>query len=468
MFIDQIVNNLTRIQFGIFGDFSKSEGFTGRSYDNLTTVHPVSFIMLMVTCIAIFACSRRGAIIAFFGMICFTGQAQRLVFFGVDFDFTRVLILVSFARILLRKEFLAFQVFILDWLILSWALSTITATTLLWLDPGPVQRVLGHLLNSVGAYLVFRIMVTTPDDAIAVIKGLAVIAIPTSLLFIVEMFTSRNLFSSFGGVPEFTIIREGKLRCQGAFPHPIVAGCFWAACVPTFVALVAGIGNSRVLGFFGTGCALVIVFASTSSTPVFGLLAVVIGLGFWWIRFLVTPSLIATLVAIPTLHMVMKAPVWHLISRISAVGGSTSDHRYQLIDQCIKRFDEWAFIGTKSTLHWGHFLFDVANYYVVQCVNGGLATFLLFMAILITAFSLVNRTLNCHGDDDIPPYLVWAAGTCLLVHSFCFIGLAYFGQITQLLFLHLAIIAGLFSWSSQDAIEDDEDGWEHATFSEEI
>ena len=41
---------------------------------------------------------------------------------------------------------------------------------------------------------------------------------------ILEHLTGRNVFSVFGGVPEFTVIREGKLRAQAAFAHAIVAG----------------------------------------------------------------------------------------------------------------------------------------------------------------------------------------------------------------------------------------------------
>jgi hypothetical protein len=146
--------------------------------------------------------------------------------------------------------------------------------------------------------------------------------------------------------------------------------------------------------------------------------------------------------------MVMKAPVWHLISRVSAVGGSTSSHRFQLIDQCIRRFDEWWMFGTKSTYHWGHFLFDVANHYIAQCVNGGLMTFLLFISVLTCCFFFVSRVLCRCLDLEVPEYLVWCVGTTMMVHCFCFVGLSYFGQITPLLSLHIAMIGSLYASST--------------------
>ena len=46
--------------------------------------------------------------------------------------------------------------------------------------------------------------------------------------------------AAMGGVPEITVVREGRLRCQGAFAHPILAGCFWAEQLPLIAALSAG------------------------------------------------------------------------------------------------------------------------------------------------------------------------------------------------------------------------------------
>ena len=49
------------------------------------------------------------------------------------------------------------------------------------------------------------------------------------------------------------------------------------------------------------------------------------------------------------LHMVMKTPVWHLISRIDIAGGSSSYHRYELVDQCIRHFSDGGPWGSNTT-----------------------------------------------------------------------------------------------------------------------
>ena len=52
------------------------------------------------------------------------------------------------------------------------------------------------------------------------------------------------------------------------------------------------------------------------------------------------------------LHVVMNNPVWHLLTRIDLVGGSTGWYRYKLIDDFIKNFGQWWMLGTISTFGW--------------------------------------------------------------------------------------------------------------------
>ncbi len=251
----------------------------------------------------------------------------------------------------------------------------------------------------------------------------------------------QQCFLVFGGVPKETALREGRLRCQGAFAHPIVAGCFWASNFPIVVSLFTR--KMHVLAAVSCLACTLIVASTSSSTPVFGFLTGLLGFAFWYFRILVIPTLITVTVALPILHLVMKAPVWHLVSRVSAVGGSTSWHRFNLIDQTIARFPEWAFFGTKTTAHWGHHLFDVANFYVHQAVFGGVLTFSLFIGLMASVFVACNTIISRVPAKET--FAAWCLGVTMMIHAANFIGLSYFGQITLLLFLHLACVSGLLN-----------------------
>jgi hypothetical protein len=76
-----------------------------------------------------------------------------------------------------------------------------------------------------------------------------------------EMATGRNAFASFGGVHEIAQMRNGLLRCQGPFAHPILAGTFGATQLPLFIALWFQEGRSKLLPLAAMLSSLVIMIA---------------------------------------------------------------------------------------------------------------------------------------------------------------------------------------------------------------
>src|SRR5690606_21040287 len=104
-------------------------------------------------------------------------------------------------------------------------------------EVGALINRLGASFDTVGMYFLFRMLVRSLEDLKQTVTWCAVAAVPVAVAFLIENRTGRNLFAFLGGVPQLTIVRDGRLRCQGAFPHAILAGCFWASLVPLFVAM---------------------------------------------------------------------------------------------------------------------------------------------------------------------------------------------------------------------------------------
>src|SRR5208337_1180530 len=142
------------------------------------------------------------------------------------------------------------------------------------------------------------------------------------------------------------------------------AGTFGAISLPLFAGLWWRGRKNRTLAAAGIGAATIIVLAANSSTPLLGYVGGLIGLTFWPMRKWMRPVRWGIVITLVSLHIVMKAPVWHLISRIDLTGSSSSYHRYQLINQCILHFSDWWLIGTKSYADWGWDMFDLSNQYV--------------------------------------------------------------------------------------------------------
>jgi hypothetical protein len=145
----------------------------------------------------------------------------------------------------------------------------------------------------------------------------------------------------------------------------------------------------------------------------------------------------------------MKSPFWYILARLSSLTGGTGWHRAYLIDQAIRYVNEWWLVGTKVTSHWmptGLLIdptkADITNQYLVQGVNGGLITMIIFIVIIVLGFKMVGRTVRIIGNEDFPVgILVWSMGAALFAHSVSFISVSYFDQIQVFWFFLMAAIS---------------------------
>jgi hypothetical protein len=302
---------------------------------------------------------------------------------------------------------------------------------------------LGFAFDAVGMYLLFRVLVRDWADVKQVALGFMLISIPVAVAFAIEWRTARNVFSVFGGVPEITAVRDGWLRCQGAYAHPILAGLFWASLLPLIAAQRWDARSWRWLGATTVCAALFIIVACSSAGPISGIMFACLGAAAFCVRHWMRWVRWSLLLCGIGLHLVMLAPVWHLIARVSVMGGS-GYHRFQLIDGAIKRIHEWWLCGSDlGTRHWGHFTFDTTNYYVVQGLHGGLGLLGLFVAVIALGFRDVGRTWRCVAGDRLRLATAWALGVALFVHTTSFIAISYFGQINMVWYLLLAMIGSM-------------------------
>jgi hypothetical protein len=219
--------------------------------------------------------------------------------------------------------------------------------------------------------------------------------------------------------------RDGRIRAVGSFAQPILAGSFGAVVLPLFFGLWVREKRYRLTAIIGMVGATVMVIACNSSTALFGLLAGLIGLCLWPVRGTMRLIRWGILITLVSLHLVMKAPVWHLITRFDISGSSY--HRYQLIDQTVQHFWEWWLIGTKSNASWGWDMWDTANQYVETAVNGGLLSLIFFIAMLVFGFKYLGNARLTSADKKQALFL-WCLACSLLAHATAFFGISYWDQ----------------------------------------
>lgn len=406
-----------------------------------TNLHPLGLAMVIVCGLATLAVPRKYALWPTILIACMVASAQRIVIATLDFSLLRIMVLFGWTRLILHGETAGFRWRPLDVWIVLWAASALTFSTILYGTFSHFVNRLGYAFDAVGMYFLFRMLIRDWEDLERTVLGLILISIPVVIAFLIENRTGRNAFAVFGGVAPITQIREGRLRCQGAFSHPILAGCFWASLMPLIAARFWR-GRSYVpLAVVGLCTSTLIVLLCQSSTPVVVVGMTVIGGLFFYLRRrmrLIRWSFLGLLIA---LHLAMKAPVWHLLGRISPIPGSTGYQRFLVINEAVVHFREWWLLGVRSTVHWQ--VVDITNHFVLEGLRGGLLTLVLFIGVVSVGFQSVGRLWRTCVGDRGGLALAWALGVSLLAHCTAFIGVSYFGQIIVVWYMLLAAIASL-------------------------
>lgn len=419
----------------------------------LTNVSLLGFCITVLGGILVLTLPRRLAVIPLIITACFVTLGQRVNILGLNFNLLRIAILFGWIRIIFRRELRLIKTNSIDWAIIIWTLSSIVAYSLLNGSVDSFVSSLGPAYNAVGTYFLLRCLIRSEEDIKTVVYIIAIIIVPLALFMLLERSTGRNIFSVFGGVPEFTMIRDGNLRCQGPFRHPILAGTFGSTLIPLFAAMWLSTGSRRTILTGGLLGAIIIIVASVSSGPLMALGAGLLWMVLWKLRAEINAVYGMCFVALFGLHMVMKAPVWFLIGRIGNVIGGTAWHRSELIDQAVKHFGEWWVLGTTYTAHWtidnglitlpgDPNMVDITNQYIFIGVNGGIVPLFLFMLIIYFGFREVGRRVNEANRIGRPErLLIWGMGGTVLAHVTSFISVVYFDQMVVFWYLSLAMIS---------------------------
>ena len=394
---------------------------------------------------------RRTAMLPIFASVCFLPIGQALNVAGLNFFLFRLVLLAALVRALVRGEVRAVSWCRLDTLVSSWAIAFIVLGTISH-GSAALVGLMGMLYNGLASYIVTRCLLRDRRDFLLHIRFLAVILVPLMVAMLYEKATARNVFAVLGGVSEITFIREGKLRAQGAFAHPIIAGAFGATLMPLMVGLMRIKDRGlRRTGALGTICSAIVVWAAASSGALLAAVASVGAILLWRMRHSMHLVLLGFVGVLLVLQAMMHRPVWWIFDSIGDLSGGTGWHRSYIIDAGIRHFGEWWLAGTPVTAHWGGYPpppndpnnIDLTNQFLVEAVGGGVIRLGLFLAILRTCFKQLGRAFRVRRDSIRPDteWLAWTTGVTLLSHCVCFFSVAYFDQMIFYFFWLISAIA---------------------------
>lgn len=315
--------------------------------------------------------------------------------------------------------------------------------------PSPFSARVGLALNVFGTYLYGRAYLPDLESFKRFAMGLIIVILPLAVGMLIEQRTRKNLYHVVGAGNEIPILREDRVRAQGPFRHPILAGTAGATILP-FAYLALRTGN-RVRALIGLASCTGVVLACASSGPLAALSVGAFGIGIWRWRHRIRWILWSAIAFAIFFVIFSGRGPWYLMASMDLVGGSTGWHRAKLIDQGYVYISEWWLWGTDYTRHWmvtgvswspNHV--DMTNYYLHLGVIGGLPLTLTLVCILVSAFRMLGRRMRelraASSQDEI---ILWCAGTSLAMHAISFASVSYYDQMYVFFYILLGAIPGL-------------------------
>ena len=403
---------------------------------------PLGLAAMVIAIVLILALRRKWVIVPFLFFAFLVPLGQQLTIGGFHLFAHRMVILCGCLRFLLKRSstqsLLAGGFTSIDKVFLVWALCRAAAFVLLYREGGAVVNQVGFLWDALGGYFLVRCLIRSADDIRRVAIAFVGVALIMAACMLYEHYKVQNVFALLMGGRVAPNIRNGSIRCRGVFEQEIIASTFGGTLVPLFLWLWIG-AKARATAFLGLIASLIITITASSST---GISAAAVGVGtlcLWPLRQHVRWMLWGLVAAILGLQIVMKSPVYFLLARVDFVGGSTGWDRANLIDQCVRHFSSWWLVGTADNDQWGFYTWDLCNQFVAEAVQGGLATLILFCALISRCFRKIGAARKIAGNRS-QEWLLWTGGCILCAHIAGFFGISYFDQMKYWWYLTLAMI----------------------------
>jgi hypothetical protein len=406
-------------------------------------LHPIVAIWMLVAIALILTLPRRKAVVPFLLAFFTIPIGQVVLVGGLHFPVLRILILAGLARrVISRGEasennspgcFIA-----IDQAVVMWLVSVLVVSSLQWMELAAFIKFVGDFLDALGGYLVVRFLIPDVETVRRTIKVFAVLCLILGACMVNEHFTRKDVFCYLGGCGIDAEVRNGRVRASGVL-GTIQSGTFGGVLIPLFLWLRTE-RKSRLVAGVGLAGATAMVITSGGSTGAMAFGASFLGLALWPLREqmrLIRWGLVGTLLG---LHLVMNGPVWSLIEHIDLNAGSSSFHRYILIDTLISHFGEWWFLGTRNNGSWGWETWDTCNQFVDVAVRGGLLTLAFYIMVLTRSFAAIGNTRKRVSGDRRQEWFLWCLGSCLFANVVAQFGINYMVQLQLLLFPLLSCI----------------------------
>jgi hypothetical protein len=408
-------------------------------------------ILIFLILVVLFA-PRRAAMLGMMAGVLYLTYAQQVFVFGFNMFAIRFLELAGFIRVMSRGEFSFSRLNSTDRSLLLLYTYTATVYALRATEGGKVY-VIGMAVDASLVYFTFRGLIGDMEDFAWLLRAFVVLLAPYALLVMHETLTGHNAFAFIGG-GDLLWERAGRFRSVGTFRHPDLLGSLGASFLPLYIGL-AHRRAARSAALMGIGLCGVIVWCSNAGGPLCAAANGLVGWALWFARKEIANVRRGLAVGIILLALVMKAPVWYLLARMSEYTGGDGWHRAFLMDMTSQHLSEWWLVGIPlaDTKDWFTYYLsrtgaaDITNTFILFALTAGLGALALLILLLKRAFSGLGKALvsvrSVLDEPSDTEFLLWGLGVTLAVHVVNWLGITYFDQFYVIWFMQLAAISGL-------------------------
>jgi hypothetical protein len=396
-------------------------------------ISPQWVLTLLGTALALLFGPRKWVLPLILVVTAFFSIKNRIYILDLNFFTVRILLLFAWARVLVRGEHRELEILPMDKAVVLFCCWSVVTETLQRGMPGTIFGVSNALYDGLGTYFLARIFLRDAQVFWQLIKTAGAICSALAFFMLAEHLTGHNWLTPLGAVLEAAQVREGRLRSAATFCHPVLAGTYGAVLLPLFAACWWQ-PRLKKLAIAGCLASSLMVFTAGSGGPLMTYAAVLGAICLWPLRRNMRLVRWGILLALVSLHLVMKASAYH---------------RAALLDAFVRHFSDWWLIGTPNTESWGWQMDDVANNFCIVAKHAGLLGLLLFISVLVLGFREVGLRRREAEPDRPTEILLWAFGASLFGHVVSFFGTSYFDQTNVLWYFTLAMLASLKRLTSQ-------------------
>ncbi len=384
-------------------------------------MEPVTLLIAAIGSLAVFSVRPIMGIIFYVAVLAWYPSYLTLKVGTLDFSASRIVILALYASILFRTKLAQqFKWCWLDRLLIIALLGTVISGMMNEPFWKIVENRSGTAFNTLLPYFAVRMIVTSREKFLTVLKGFLVIGTPLAIVGAYQSLTGHNPVGFLHQYGAWTpreahrYFRYGLYRAEVTFSVSILFGLFFAMIAPCCAGLWGHIKHLRLPIAAGIGLMLIGLVSSASSAAFLAGLVALLLLSMFPIR-RYWPALLIVLVAGCIFVEVFSNRHFYSVPASFTFSSATAYYRIGLIEEAFGGgmtghwIEGYGLIGMQpDRLGWVHW--DLTNQYIGILARFGLLGLLPFLVVIVASLIRLRRAFVLASPNKADQWMIW----CLL------------------------------------------------------